>query len=247
MPKTPSDELALLEPDQPLTLQPAQMLKAVIDKGVTAESVGVVERLVALYERMTEKDAERQFAVAFAKLQADTPSVQAVREVPNNDGSVRYTYAPYEEIMAKVRPLLLKHGFTVTFSSAVIDARIVQSCTLQHVGGHKRTNQSAARIGKGPPGSSEAQGDGAASTYAKRFALCDALNIIVDRDTDARAEAGCISFEQAAYLKEMVRETKSDERAFLKYAGAADYEHITVDRYDALARELHKKSQQPRS
>jgi len=244
MPKQESNtELALTDESRALTLQPAQMLRAVIDKGVSAESVGVVERLVTLYERMADKDAERQFAVAFAKLQADTPAVQAIREVPNNDGSVRYTYAPYEEIMGKVRPLLMKHGFTVTFSSEITDARVVQSCTLQHVGGHKRTNKSAARIGKGPPGSSDAQGDGAASTYAKRFALCDALNIVVDRDTDGRAEGGCISFEQAAYLKEMVKETRSDEKAFLKYAGASDFEHIAVERYDVLARELHKKSQ----
>ncbi len=143
--------------------------------------------------------------------------------------------------MLRVRPLLLRHGFTVTFSSAVVDGRIVQSCTLQHIGGHKRTNQSAARIGKGPPGSSDAQGDGAASTYAKRFALCDALNIIVDRDTDAKAEAGCISFDQAKYLEEMVRDTKSDKVKFLRYAGADDFEHITADRYDVLSRELHKK------
>lgn len=239
----PTAELALHESPEALTIQPAQMLRAVIDKGITPESVGVVERLVALYERMADKDAERKFAVAFANLQADVPAVQAVKEVPNNDGTVRYCYAPYEEIMFKVRPILQRHGFTVTFSSSVIDGRIVQSCTLQHVGGHKRTNQSAARIGKGPPGSSDAQGDGAASTYAKRFALCDALNIVVERDTDARAESGCISFEQAAYLKEMVKETRSDEKAFLKYAGAADYEHISTDRYDVLARELHKKSQ----
>lgn len=243
--KTATDiaELPLSEEQLSLSVQPAQMLKAVIDKGVTAESVGVVERLVSLYERMNEKEAERQFAVAFNKLQADIPAIQAVKEVPNNDGSVRYCYAPYEEIMAKVRPILQRYGFTVSFSSAINDTRVVQSCTLQHVGGHKRTNQSAARIGKGPPGSSDAQGDGAASTYAKRFALCDCLNIVVERDTDARAEVGCVSFEEAAYLKEMVKETHSDEKAFLRYAGAPDYEHISADRYVALARELHKKSQ----
>lgn len=240
--KTESEELALRETQQ--EQQPvAKMLQAIIDKGVTEQSVAVVERLVSLYERMADKDAEKQFAAAFVRLQADMPAVQAVRDVPNNDGTIRYTFAPYEEIMAKVRPVLQRHGFTVTFSSNVMDGRIVQTCTLQHLGGHKRSNSFGARIGKGPPGSSEAQGDGAASTYAKRFALCDALNIVVDRDTDARAEAGCISFEQAQYLRELVKETKSDERAFLKFAGASDYDHIPSDRYDSLARSLHKKAQ----
>lgn len=219
----------------------AKMLEAVLKGGVTADNVGAVEKLVELYERMQAKDAEKQFAAAFVALQSEMPPIQAVKPVPNRDGTIRYKFAPYEEIMDKVRPFLQKHGFTLTFSMSYADGRVTQNCTLMHVGGHSRTNQFMARIGSGPPGSSEAQGDGAAATYAKRQALCDALNIVVEHDNDARAEGKPITRDEAAYLRELVKETGSDEAAFLRFAGASEYEAIGSEKYSMLMNALQKK------
>lgn len=233
------EELALAQPS------PGQLIKAVIDKGVTAESVGVVERLVALQERMDAKAAEREFARAFVALQSEMPAVKATKAVPNKDGSIRYRFADYKEIRDQLDPILQKHGFTVTFSMGFNEGRVIQTCTLMHVGGHSRNNQYMARVGGGPPGSSEAQGDGAASTYAKRGALCDCLGIVVDKDTDgapdARNEGAPISFDQVAYLKELLAESKADVPAFLKFAGADALESIGTARYDSLVKALHKK------
>lgn len=245
-PTSSGTELAVAQPMQLSQTPVAQMLQAVIDKGVTAENVAVMEQLVSLYERMQLRDAEKQFAAAFAALQSEMPAVQASKPVPNRDGTIRYHFAPYEEIMATVRPLLLKHGFTVTFSMSFSEGRVIQACTLQHVGGHSRTNQFMARIGNGPPGSSEAQGDGAASTYAKRFALCNALNIVTEIDTDgrtdARADGAPIAPDKAIYLRELVKETKADEAAFLKFAGASTYDDIGSAKYDMLVTALRKKA-----
>lgn len=222
-----------------------EMMSAVIEKGITADSVSVMEKMLAMKERMDDRVAEREFAAAFVALQSDMPPIQAVKPVPNKDRSIRYKFAPYEEIMDKARPILQRHGFTVTFSMSFADGRITQNCTLQHIGGHKRTNQFMARIGQGPPGSSEAQGDGAAATYAKRQALCDALNIVVEHDTDgrqdARDEGAPINDDQAQTLRELVKETKSDEVAFLKFAGAATYSQIGSGRYQMLFNALQKK------
>lgn len=219
------------------------LISQVIERGITQENVAALEKLADLYERLQDKDAERQFAAAFVALQAEIPGIEATKPVPNKDGTIRYRFAPYEVIMEAVRPVLLKHGFTLTFSSDVKEGRVIQTCTLQHVGGHKRSNSFGARIGHGPPGASEAQGDGAASSFAKRYALCDALNIVIETDQDARAEGSAtpITKDEAHYLKELVAETKSDEAAFLKFSGAATYAEIGADRYDRLAAMLHKK------
>lgn len=230
----------------PATQEPSTgaMLQAIIDRGITAESVAVVERLVALKERQEQRDAEKAFARAFVALQADMAPVQAIKAVPNRDGTTRFMYAPFEHIMAQVRPLLQRHGFTITFSADIRDDRVVQTCTLQHIDGHKQSTVFMAKIGSGPPQSSGAQADGAASTYAKRQALCSALNIVVEHDTDgmdARDEGKPISFEQAQTLREMVKETRSDEAAFLKFAGATSYEEIGSARYDQLFHALQTK------
>lgn len=205
-------------------------------------NVEAMRALKDMYLELRAADAEQQFAVAFNALQSEMPAVQANKPVPNNDGTVRYKFAPFEEIMAQVRPFLRKHGFTLTFSSDIKDDRVIQTCTLQHVAGHKRSNSFAARIGSGPPKASPTQADGAASTYAKRFALCDCLNIVIEKDQDARAEGACIAPDKAIYLREQVAATKSDEKMFLALAGAATYAEIREDKYDVLVAALEKKA-----
>src|SRR5262245_30753492 len=77
----------------------AAMLQKVIEGGITSENVAALESLVGLYDRMQAKDAERKFNEAFAKLQSELPAVDASRVVPNKDGSPRYRFAPFEDIM----------------------------------------------------------------------------------------------------------------------------------------------------
>jgi hypothetical protein len=227
----------------------AGMLQGVIERGVTAENVAAVEQIVKLYEHMEAKDSEKAFAQAFNALQSEMGVIRAMKPVPNNDGSVRYHFAPFEDIMEQVRPQLEKHGFTVTFSTDYAEGRLVKLCTLQHIGGHSKTNKFAVRIGSGPPKATESQADGAASTYAKRFALCDALNIVCEKDTDARAEGAAIDEERAQELQRRVTESESNAVAFLKFCGVtvtgqpsiADYRKIPASRYDAADEMLRRK------
>lgn len=229
----PGAQLATQEPSV------GAMMQSIIQQGITADNVTAFERLVALKERMDDKQAEREFAVAFADLQTELPRIAARGKAD------RYSYMKYEDIMAEILPLLNKHGFSVTFSTKVEDARITQFCTVTHRNGHSRVNQYAVRLSNRTPGLNECQQDGLAGTYAKRYALCNAFNITVETDTDgtdARNEGAPITEDQALYLRELVRDTKSDEAAFLKFAGASKYEEIGAARYDQLAAVLHKKS-----
>lgn len=241
----PNTQLAQVAPSElAIATKPvpvAAMLQGIIEKGVTAENVGALEKLVDLYERMEARSAEQAFAQAFNSLQAETPAIQAMKPVPAKDGTIKYYYAPYEEIMAAVGPLLRKHGFTITFSMRIDGTRVVQSCTLQHVSGHSRTTDFMARIGSGPPGASEAQADGAAATYAKRMALCSALNIVVERDTDARSEGAPITPEQAESLRARLESVHGNVKDFLEYAGARTFEEIGADKYWILDNALRRK------
>lgn len=251
MPNNPSNELELVPASpMPVTQQSANlpvqaniggMLQAVIQQGVTKDNVAALESLVKLYEHTCALDAEREFAKAFNALQTEMPNIQAIREVPDKQGNLKYKYAPYEDIMKQVRPLLLKHGFSISFSQRFDAARIISVCKLTHSGGHSRENEFAVRTGAGPYGATETQADGAAGTYAKRFALCNALNIVCEHDTDARAEGGFITPDQAKDLQARVLATGSNEEFFLKYAGAKDYSEIRAGKYAALDASLRKK------
>jgi hypothetical protein len=224
---------------------PLALMQQVIAAGITAESVGVMERLVALDRDMKKDAAAAEYARAFSALQNEMKSFKPTKAVPGKEpGSIKYHFLPYEEIMREVRPLCEKHGLSISFSTDFAEGRIVQTCTIQHVSGHSKDYKAFVRAGAGPYGATESQADGAAMTYAKRYALCNALNILVERDSDgldARNEGSPITHEQAQTLKELCQEVGANVPAFLKYAGATKFEDIGSARYDGLFRSLQKK------
>lgn len=223
------------------------MMQAMIQSGVTEQNVAAFKELVLLSERMEDRNAKKQFNAAFVALQAELPAVQAMKAVPNNDGSTRFTYAPYEDIWRQVEPFLKRHGFSVKFSQRIPDEkRITMTCKLMHIGGHTEENEFTVRIGSGPPKSSESQADGAAAQYAQRGALCDCLNIQIRHDTDARAEGGTVTPEQAEELEHRLKMINGDVKAFLNLAGAERFADIHALKYDILdqflrMRERNKK------
>ena len=233
MPVEPKEELGI-----------GQLLQAVVQAGITDANVGVLERIVAMKERAEAKQAEREFAIAFHALQSEMPKIQAMDEVPDKQGNVRYVFASYQAIMEEVGPLLLKHGFTVSFDSEHKEQRLVMRCTLTHVGGHSRVTTQMMRYSS-PYGANDTQGDGATATMARRYALCSCLNIVIDRDTDGATnmanEGQPITFEQAQTLKEMVKEARADEARFLTYAGATSFGKIGSNRYKTLFAELQAR------
>jgi len=222
----------------------ASLLQTIIDKGATAESVGIVERLVNLHEKMEQKNAEKAFAAAFVRLQADLPVIVAHTLIPN-----RGKYERFEDLMARVGPLLVGHGFSVAFSQDVRENRILETCHLSHIAGVTKSNTFAVRTGKAD---TDTQADCKAATTAKRNAFCNALNLVIRQDVlsgeegDAALEGEFITAEQVEYLKEQVKETASNEAAFLRMAGADKFEEICNGSYPVLVRALEaKKAKRP--
>lgn len=212
-----------------LTPEPSasQILAAVVSGGVTKENVSVVAEIIKMQRELRAEEAARDFATALAGLQGEMPAVVAEKAVMNTDNKgVRYVFAPFEDIMKQLRPFLLKHGFTVRFTQKLTETTMVAVCKLTHTSGHSEENEFAIRRGKGPPGASEAQADGSNSTYAKRYALCNALNIVITKDDDAAARGANITAEQAADLRRRVVTTKANQDKFLEAAGAETFETI---------------------
>lgn len=240
------EEMPLAKPAESVSsVTVVGMIQTAVQSGITAENAAALEKLVGLCERMQDRESERAFAGAFAALQEDLSrvSIQPTKAIPMKGGGTKFKYAPFEEIMGKVQPYLIKHKFAVSFSSCYDGPRIIVGCTLQHVAGHKRDFEFAARVGQGPVGANECQADGAASTYAKRFAFCQALNIVIDTDSDGRSEGPTetITQDEADILRKLVAETGSDERSLLEYAGVVEYAKIPAHRYQELYKILAKR------
>lgn len=233
-----TQELALddkrIEPSVPA------MMKAVIEQGITENSVAVLERMIALKERMDDKQAERDFNAAFVKLQSELPVIVAHTVIPN-----RGKYERFEDVMQQIATPLKNNGFSVSFSMDFKEGRVLEICTLRHIGGHSQSNSFAVRTGKAD---TDTQADCKAATTAKRNALLNCLNIVIrqdalqDEEGNATLEGDTVSFEQAETLRQWVKDTNSDEAKFLRYAGADEYSEIQASRYDRLFAELRKKA-----
>ncbi len=228
----------LAEPSVAMMLSGA--LANIQPSNITTEHVDVLGKMMDLYERDEKRRAEKDFAAALTELQGETIRVHATKAVDVKNGVPRYTFAPYEEIMSVVQPMLTTHGFSVTFDTKIDADRLYSVCTLTHKGGHSRSNQFAVRFTT-PPGSSSAQGDMSTKSYAKRGALCDALNISIDHDDDARMIGQPIGKALAEDLEARVGFCGADVDAFLKYAGAKTFEEISDERYEQLDELLKRK------
>lgn len=220
------------------------MLNTFVDKGVTQDTVAAMKELVGLYERMEDRGAKQAFTAAMTALQAELPKVVAKSIIPGKDkDTIRSTFANYRTIMDAVEPFLTKHGFSVSFTIRFDGPRLFAICKLTHAQGHSETNEFGVRIGSGPPGCSEAQSDGAARSYARRGALCDALNIVVDHDDDARAYGAQITPEQAKALRDRAKACGADEKRLLTFANADTFENIRATKFAAVDDALRKKEQ----
>jgi hypothetical protein len=217
-----------------------RLIQKVIDGGVTETNVAALDKLLGVYERLEAKQAERRFNEAFVALQSELPVIVASTIIPN-----RGKYEKFEDVCRIVSPLLVKHGFTVSFSMEANENRILETCHLKHIGGHAQSNSFAVRAGG--KSDSDTQADCKAATTAKRNALLNCLNIVIRQDAfneeqDDTQDGSPINWEQVAYLKEQVKATGADEAAFLKFAGVHDYPEIGSARYDSLVAALAKKA-----
>lgn len=87
-----------------------QLLAAAVDKGVPVETM---EKLVALHERVADRQAAQEFSDALATFQSECPVIEkskVARIVPKQGTPYEYRYAPLDEIAEKTREPLRRLG-----------------------------------------------------------------------------------------------------------------------------------------
>lgn len=159
-----------------------EILRIAVERGV---DVGSLERLVALHERMSERQAAVEFNQALAAFQAECPSIEKTSSA-SIGGQYSYKYAQLDEIARTTRPLLQRHGLSYSWDSDVQNDRLVCVCTVRHIGGHSQSAKFTTPTQSPSTRMSLQQQQGAALTYARRQSLVQALGLtMTDEDNDA--------------------------------------------------------------
>ncbi len=188
--------------EKSLSLQgEAEMLIAkAIDKNVPVESL---ERLLAMRRELKAEQAKEAFDGSMAAFQSECPTIEKRKKV--DFGTTHYSYAPLEDIVSQVKELLSKNGFSYTFDTKQTENAMKIFCKVKHLFGHSEVSEFEIAIDTSSK-MNVSQRYGAASSYGKRYAFCNAFGILTgDEDTDAvSASVTPLTARQMADKKESV-------------------------------------------
>lgn len=220
------------------------MAQAALERGTDPEKL---KELFALAKEFRADQAAEDFERALSEFQSSCPAIEKTRPVNGRDGKLMYKFASLEDVEATVLPHLRKVGINYRFDCAVGDnGMLTVTCWLSK-GVHKVASSMTI------PSSSELrisdqQRFGAALSYAKRFALCNALAVrIVGEDNDAQLdhvvgqEIQPITLDQVQTIEDLIAETKTDRAKFLAWAGVGSLQEMPKAKYAQAVSLLQSK------
>ena len=228
--------------------QAMALVRMAIEQKVPVE---VLERLVALQERVTERSAEMAMAQALAAFQAECPPVPRVSKatvMKNGAKAYEYHFAPLEEIVRVIRPCLTAHGLSYTHDARVESGAVEITCTLQHVEGAKRSAKFTGPVDNSG-GKNPLQGVGSARSYGRRYTLIDVLGLTTEEDDDGvgahrqSEPPETITDKQAADLDALIDEVGADRAKFLRWLRVESLSQLTEPDLPRAIAALERKRQ----
>ncbi|QXA07945.1 ERF family protein [Acinetobacter pittii] len=160
-----------------------------VEKVLTSSNpdMAIIEKMLDMQERVMAKQAEISFNQSFSVMVNEIPVIakSSTADVQTKTGSkFAIKYASLDEIVEVVRPILSKHGFSVSFRhEQETQAHIKIYCVLRHRDGHSIQNELILPLDIS--GAKNAvQSVGSTVTYGKRYTLCSILNIATGSDNN---------------------------------------------------------------
>lgn len=227
-----------------------RLLQLALEKGTNVEQL---ERLIALHERVSNRNAAIEFAEAMAKFQADCPPIthsKKAKITTSSGGGYEYTYAELDAIARAVNPILARHGLSYSWDTSINEKGWLHcTCTVRHINGHVAPPANfSLPTDSNNPGMSAQQKVASATTFAKRQSLIAALGITTsDDDYDgggASVDPRPISAKQLQEIEELVTDAQPDLPKFLAHLGVEDLKQLPASRYREAVSFLRQKVEQ---
>ena len=214
--------------------------------------VETMERLFALQREARSDQAKAEFFTAFHSLQSELEPIKA-------HGWNKHTkshYARLDDVDRMLGPLTLKHGFTVSVSSAINDKvdHYTFILIVRHGGGYEERHPlelPADYIGSGGSMTkTKIHGALSAESYAERRlkTMVFNLTVLVARDDDGNAAGGVgpsaerITQAQADELNQLADEVGADKILFCTYLKVDSFTSIPAGRFREAKQALERKA-----
>jgi ERF superfamily len=191
-----------------------------------------IDELRELYkfQREIEADANKAaFAADFAAMQAELPEIPERGSIDIGRGKPQ-RYALWEDVNARIKPVLAKHGFALDFGTAQEANVMIVTAYLTHHLGH--TKQTTLRLPFDATGSKNAvQAIGSSVSYGKRYTAGALLNLTSrGEDDDGKSAAGNgnghLTEAQIEELQSAIVDAGADIGRFCRVYGIAKVEEL---------------------
>ena len=169
----------------------------------------------------------------------------------------KFNYRNVEDIMERVKPLLLKHNLLLNMSDSISEFQerlFVKATAVISDGDCVMQSTGFAELDSARKGMSMEQISGSASSYARKYALAGLLCLDASEDSDSHngRHERCveslpqngldkITRTQASKIKRLLKETNSDESRFLDWLKADKIEEIRLVDFARAKKALEAK------
>lgn len=196
--------------------------------------VAKVEALLGMQERIDARNAERSLADALARFQESCPRVHKGKK--GGQGN----YAPFDAVMEVAKPHLGANGLSVSFDTEATEGGVIATCHVMHRDGARFSRKASVPIDTAGR-MNVAQQMGSAISYAKRYAMTAALNIVTTDEDDDGAAAGtqAITREEADAMLDLLNQLPKDKQSLvLKFGGVDCVDDYPSRLYGAAMKKL---------
>lgn len=170
---------------------------------------------------MNKSESIKEIATALAKFQGEVKN-------PNNTAVnpfLKNKYAPLNEILNVVRPILSKNGLSIVQDSSVQDGKVIITTYIFHTSGEWIESSPLTLT----PEKLTPQGVGSVITYGRRYALSALLGISSEDDDDGNSQEKHTAKKEELITKEEASQLYSlalkDATIFRKALDKFGYKH----------------------
>lgn len=214
-----------------------------------------MERLLAMQERVIERNAKIAFIEAKRTMRPELPIITErgriiVREkgqTGKRDGDIIQdtSFARFEDLNEEVLPIVSRHGFDISFRNATApDGKVRVYTILTHILGH--SEETYFDLPHDSSGSKNSvQAIGSSTSYAKRYGLLAILNITTkgqDDDAQSACPPDLVSIEQLDELLRRASEVGADLEKFCKHMKVVGLAQLPASKYETAMKALDAKA-----